>query len=245
MARKPFGERGDAVAFLHAQFLGVVDFNSLFREWPERGEHGKLVNHFGNLRARDGATRERGVAHRDITNQFTVLRSARETTCIGAPMEIRKSMTLARVGFTPTLWSISEDSGHDQRGGRSRNTPPERSPGTTSWRAGELWARMNAIGASRAFELGAEFAQGHFGVVARGDRFAHGGEAISEKSGEQNRGLHLGAGNGRGVVDGVEMAAANFDGGAVAFTRLDLRRPSGAAARSRAAWGAAAATRLP
>ena len=67
-----FGERRDAVAFLHAQFLRVVNLNSLLRERSERCEHGQLVNHFGDLRAGNRAAGERSVAHGKIADEFAV-----------------------------------------------------------------------------------------------------------------------------------------------------------------------------
>jgi hypothetical protein len=50
-----FDERGDAVAFLYAQFSGVANLNSLLGVGAESGEHGKLVDEQRNLIAGDEA----------------------------------------------------------------------------------------------------------------------------------------------------------------------------------------------
>jgi len=69
------GESGDAVAFLHAQFLRVVNFNALLGERAEGGEHGKLVNHFGDLRAGNFAAFERRVGDRNVADELAITRS--------------------------------------------------------------------------------------------------------------------------------------------------------------------------
>ena len=66
---QPFGQRRDAVALLHAQFLGIVNLDSFLGERPERRQHGQLVDHFRHLRARDCAAFERSVAHRNVARQ--------------------------------------------------------------------------------------------------------------------------------------------------------------------------------
>jgi len=81
---------------------------------------------------------------------------------------------------------------------------------------------MNADGAARAFDGGAEFAESKFSVVAGADGFVDGGYAVSIETGEENRGFHLRAGGGRSVVNGAEVAAANFQRGAVAFAATDF-----------------------
>ena len=84
--------------------LRVVNFNSLLGEGAEGREHGKFVNHFGDLRSRRNcAALERRVADGDVADQFAVAHLRRDATWMGAPMEIRKSRTRVRVGFRPTL----------------------------------------------------------------------------------------------------------------------------------------------
>ena len=65
-----FGECRDAVALFHAQFLRVVNLDSLLGERAKRGEHRQLVDHFGDLRAGDCAALDWRVAHRNIADQF-------------------------------------------------------------------------------------------------------------------------------------------------------------------------------
>ena len=59
-----FRERRDAIAFLHAQFLRVVDFDSLLRERAERRQHRQFVDHLRHLRAANTAAFERRMAAR-------------------------------------------------------------------------------------------------------------------------------------------------------------------------------------
>ena len=60
-----------------------------------------------------------------------------------------------------------------------------------------------------AGERGAEGAEGQLAVVAGADGFADGGGAGGLQAGEEDAGLDLGAGNGRGVVDGAERTAVD------------------------------------
>ena len=80
----------------------------------------------------------------------------------------------------------------------------------------QFGTRVDADFAFGSFDVRAHFAQGDFGMVAGADRFAQSGDAVGVEAGEQNRGFYLGTGNRRGVIDGFEFRAVNFDGGAVA-----------------------------
>ncbi len=67
----------------------------------------------------------------------------------------------------------------------------------------ELLRAGDGDGVDGAREVGAEGAQGEFTVVAGADGFAHRCCAFGLQAGEQDAGLDLGAGHGRGVVDGA------------------------------------------
>ena len=77
-------------------------------------------------------------------------------------------------------------------------------------------------GIDGAVELGAEGAQREFAVVAGADGFAHRGGAGGLQAGEQDAGLDLGAGNGRGVVDGAGAAPPSMVMGA--WPSVSVRR---------------------
>ena len=59
-------------------------------------------------------------------------------------------------------------------------------------------------------------------MVARRNGFAHGGNAIGVQTCQQDRRLHLRARNGRRVVNGVQISAANFQGRAVAIEGCNI-----------------------
>lgn len=68
-----FGEGGDAVAFLDAEFCGVANLNSLLGIRPESSEHGQLVDEKRDEVARDEAAFEPSSLHGKIADQFTLL----------------------------------------------------------------------------------------------------------------------------------------------------------------------------
>ena len=72
-------------------------------------------------------------------------------------------------------------------------------------------------------EIGAEFAERDFGVIARRHRLADGGLALGEESGEQHARLHLRAGHGQRVIDGPEPGAVDFERRELVFARANLR----------------------
>ncbi len=67
-------------------------------------------------------------------------------------------------------------------------------------------------GVDGAGEVGAEGAEGQFAMVAGAQGFAHGSCPVGLQAGQQDAGFDLGAGDGRGVVDGVEGLAFDGDG---------------------------------
>ena len=69
---------------------------------------------------------------------------------------------------------------------------------------------------------GAECAEREFAVVAGANGLADGGGALGLQAREKDAGFDLCAGDGRGVVDGVERGALNDDGG-VAFGEGEAR----------------------
>ena len=93
------------------------------------------------------------------------------------------------------------ESGQNQRGGDEKDRAGKIA-GDDELARLELWAADECGFAFEVSIVRAEFAQSDFGVVAGADGFAHGGDAVGIEAGEQDRGFHLGAGNGRGVIDG-------------------------------------------
>ena len=81
-----------------------------------------------------------------------------------------------------------------------------------------------------------------FGVIAGVNGFAKSGDAVGVEAGEKNRGLHLRAGNGRRVVDCLELRRRGFRWERGRHPWREFRRPFGAAARRRVAWGGGAGT---
>jgi len=53
-------------------------------------------------------------------------------------------------------------------------------------------------------------AQGDFGVIARGDPFLDRGRAVAIKACEKDARLHLGAGNGKSVAQGLQRPPRIF-----------------------------------
>ena len=92
-------------------------------------------------------------------------------------------------------------------------------------------ASMDADGLVDALDARAKLGQRELRVVASAHGLDHRRHPVSIEASEQNRRLHLGAGDRQGVFDRLEWAATNFqrselviagaDGGAHAGERLD------------------------
>jgi len=67
-------------------------------------------------------------------------------------------------------------------------------------------------GINGAGEGGAEGTKGEFAVVAGAEGFTHDCGSGGLETGEEDAGFYLGAGDGRGVVDGLELAAMDREG---------------------------------
>lgn len=214
------GERGDAVAFLHAQLPCVVNFDSLLRERTKRGEHGKLVDHFGDLRAEDFSAGEGSVIHGYVADEFAGARNQVGNMDFRSEGNEEIEDAAAR-GIQADVVKHQRRSGQDQRGSHQENTAGKIA-GNDELARGELGARMNANRAARTFNIGAKFAESKLGVVAGADGFVDRGDAVGEEAGKKNGGLDLCAGSGRRVIDGVEIAAANFERGAAAIVATNI-----------------------
>ena len=96
------------------------------------------------------------------------------------------------------------------------------SPGMVASMACSCWPPAMETESLERSSGRAERAEGELAVVASADRFADGGGAACLESGEEQSGFDLGAGDGRGVVDGGKGCAVDRDG-RVAFGEFDAR----------------------
>jgi hypothetical protein len=80
---------------------------------------------------------------------------------------------------------------------------------------------FDANGAAFAHDLGAEFFERQFGVIARGNFFDHGSDAVGEQAGEQHGGFHLRAGYRQFVFNRAQRPAFDFQRSLAAFARAN------------------------
>jgi len=73
------------------------------------------------------------------------------------------------------------------------------------------------------FDMHAEAAQHALGVVARGRGLGDRGDAFGVQAGEQDGGLHLGAGHRQRVVDAVQRSHGPYRDGRLAVGGEDIR----------------------
>ena len=99
-----------------------------------------------------------------------------------------------------------------ERGGAEEECGGRNIAGDRGFDGVEFLRAGDGDGIDGASERGAEGTQREFAVVAGADGFADDCGALGLQAGEQNAGLDLGAGNGRGEVDGVERSAFDGDG---------------------------------
>ena len=109
-----------------------------------------------------------------------------------------------------------ERGGAEEEGGRGHVT------GDGGFDGVQVLAAGDGNGIAGAGEGRAKRAEGELAVVASADRFANGGGAACLESGEEQSGFDLGAGDGRGVVDGGKGCAVDRDG-RVAFGEFYAR----------------------
>jgi len=138
-----------------------------------------------------------------------------------APSAVSTSRSVARVGLRPSASKMRFEPGKSAAAQRKK-AAEEMSPGTVASMACRCWAAGDGDGVEGARDACAERAEGELAVVAGADGFADLGCALRLQSGEEHRGFHLGAGGGRGVVDGGEGRAVDCYG-RVAVGEFDAR----------------------
>src|SRR5215472_2758847 len=87
--------------------------------------------------------------------------------------------------------------------------------------ARESWAARNADLAALHGDVGSEFAQCDFGVVARAHRLRHRCFALREEAREKHACLHLSARHRQVVVNGPQSRALDFERWILILTRAD------------------------
>ncbi len=222
-----FGKRGDAVAFLDAQLGGVANLDALFGEGTESGEHGQFVNQERNEVAGNVATIERGAFDNQVADDFALRalqiqdgeRGAHGLKEIenGGTRGIQADIGDEEIGFGEQRCGGDEENG---RGKIAGDIEGLRSQGDF---AGAVDRALDGDGAAALGDLRAEKFKGQLGVIARGGGFGDERFAFGEEAGEENGGFHLGAGHGHFVLNAMEMAAADFERGEIAFASLNLR----------------------
>ena len=122
-------------------------------------------------------------------------------TLIFAPIATRKSMSAVRVGLRPTARITSREPGTMHPATR-KNADDEMSPGTSSSLPVSVGLPCTLMAPRARGDLGAEFPQCEFCVVARYDALVHRGGTRREEPGQQHAAFYLRTRYRQRVLDG-------------------------------------------
>ena len=195
---------GDAVGLLVAQLFGFTHFGDALREAGCDREDRELIDHADHGVAADPDRLERGGCEADVADGFAgngarvpdadvCAHLAQHVEDAGARgVEAHVADSDRRAGH--------ERGGHEQEGGGGdvageSEVQRREGPGEGRHADGE-----RLVGA----DVGAHGGQHALGVVARGAGFAKRSDAVGGECGEDEAGLHLGAGHGQRAVRGAQ-----------------------------------------
>ncbi len=191
-----------------------------FAGGAEHGQHGDFVDQRGGARFFEHAALNAGFADRDIADQFASGRSDIQDSDLRAHLG-QKIEQRGTGGIQSHAVNGEAGLGNDQRG-HQKKRGRRKIAGHAQLAALQASAgRLRVMESPLDIDVGAEFAQRQFGVIARAHRLMHGGAPFGEQPGKQHAALHLRAGHRQRVLDGMELAAVN---GRVAETDSRVRR---------------------
>ena len=208
-------DAGDAVRFLVAQLAGAADRRRAIGHGRREAQDRDLVDGRRDVVAAEVDPAQIGRSHDQVADRLAdpvvgVARPCRRPAVprCRRPSRRSRSMTARRVGLTPTSWRVElgvrmDRAGDQPEGGRGHVA---RHPLVHRLHARSLLAptRSPRPSASAALHRHPSCPEHPLRVVARRDRFADRRPTVRPKARQQDRRLHLGARDRRGVVDGRE-----------------------------------------
>ena len=223
-----FGDQGDAVGLLDAEFFCIADGDAVAGVGSDGGEDREFVDNLGGQRSADVHAAE--AIGRDVdlngANEFTVVLFDVENFDLAAEggddVEQRGASGVQAHSVEDEIGVGEEKRGAEEegRGGDiAGDGGIDRLQGLIAGDAELCDIARRGYG---AVEGGAEGSECVFGVIAGADGFGEAGGAVSLEAGEEDRSFDLRAGDGGVEVDGAERAAVDGNGG-VAFDEFDSR----------------------
>ncbi len=205
-------DEGDAIGFLDAEFFSVADSNTAAGVRADGGEDGKFVDELSGERAADFGRAQAGFVGGDLhgADEFRMdfLKLQNGDACSQCSKDVEKrSPGWVEADAVEDEAGVGEEGGGTEKECRGRNVA-----GHDGFDGVErLWAG-DGDGVNGTGKRGAEGPEGEFAVVSRANGLADGSGAFCLQPGEKNACFYLGAGHGRGEVDGVERGAFDDDG---------------------------------
>ena len=218
------GHYGEAIGFLHAQFLRIPDAADPLGDTGRHRQHRNFIHEPGNQIPADLKGLERSVGDPQVSDRFSCHIPAAQDFNAG-PHLLQHLQDPGATGIEAHVLHREirprrDRTGYQPKGRRADITrhhhrlAPQMGPGPHDY-LGAAWTPHA--------EVGAKGPQHAFAVVPRLGGFNHGGGTLSGERCQQDRALHLG-GSHRGVHRGAhEPLASNGQGGVVApLAALDL-----------------------
>ena len=214
-AASPGRDPGDAVQFLVAQLPDAQDPGSPARHRGGEAEDRDLVDRRGDLVGRHVDPAQLAAPNDEVRERLPALLVARRAD--GALLDVGAHPSQQVDDRTPGRVRADIPEGQLRVRVRGRRHQPERGARDVAGDALVQRAHVRhpvdrvdgpAAGEPLRAHGHAAGAQHPLGVVAGGHRLADGRRPGRRQPGQQDRRLHLGAGNGRRVVDGDERARA-------------------------------------
>lgn len=216
---------GDAVGLFDPQFFGILHNESVFAGGSENRENGDFVDQGSGYILLNGSTANGGVLDTYVADHLPIdlFQGGDGDAGSGGEKEIQQRGA-SGIEADPVQREIGtgdEERGDEKEGGgRKIRWYSEFAAGQN----GEAFEGDHAIDNG---DIRAEFTQGEFGVIARADRLADDGFAFGVETPKEDAGLYLGAGHGKGVVNGMEFGAVDGQGREFSVTRFDVRSHTG------------------
>ena len=208
------------VALLDPQLRGVPDVDALLSAGRQHGQNGNLIDQLRDQCSGQAPAAQVGRADSKVAGQLPVERVFLDDVDGGAhPDQNVHQGPASRVQPHPRDQCFrvrQQQSGCDEEGGRGEVTG-----NGTRLRQG-LLTPSNLQCPPGYLQADAELSKGYFGMIAAGQRFNHAGRSGGVESGQQDGRLHLGAGHGHGVIDGLEVSAPDGEGRRVVRACLDF-----------------------
>ena len=201
--------QGDAVGFLDAEFPGVADADAAAGVGGDGCKHRELVDELGGESATDFCRSEalRRGGDLDGADQFGILLLKIEDGYAGAEggedVEQSGAGGVKSQRIKHQAGAGEDGRGAEKEGGGGDVAGDGSRDGVEGLRAGD------GDGVESAGERGAEGAEGQLAVVAGADGLSNRCGSSGLEAGEEDAGFYLGAGNGRGVANGLERVAVD------------------------------------